>query len=66
MVGACGGDVLGVGRPGSWSQRLFVDVVCESVEGVDIVDGVIWLGLGKQDGCPNCPFRGARVSLVKY
>ena len=43
-----------------------MDVVHESVEGVDIVDGVIWLGLGKWDGCPNCPFRGARVSLVKY
>ena len=63
---ACGGDVLGLGTLGSWSQRLFVDVVRESVEGVDIVDGVIWLGLGKWAGCPNCPFRGARVSLVKY
>ena len=66
MVRAYAGDVLGVGTPGSWSQRLFVDEVHKSVEGVDIVDGVIWLGLGKQDGCLNCPFHGARVSLVKY
>lgn len=39
-AGACGGDVLGVGPFGRFSQRLLVDAVRESVEGVETVDGV--------------------------
>ena len=37
----------------------------ESVEGVDIDDGVD-AEAALRDGCPNCPFLGARVSSVRY
>ena len=33
------------------------------MEGVDIVDGVSMDVV--RDGCPNCPFLGARLSSVK-
>ena len=56
------GDVAGVEKFGSQSQRFLVEFECDNVLGIDMVDVVAHECA--QDTCPNWSFLGARLSWV--